>query len=270
MSDLAGPAVGYQEWFSHRHPAERRRHESLAEVYDPASISVLRGLGIGPHWRCLDAGCGRGTIAAWLATRAHRGLTTACDLDTSLLAAGPSAALRTVACDIGAADFAPGSFDLIHARLLLQHLPDPERVLDRMVSWLAPGGWLVVADAFDVAATSTAHPEYAAFHAALYQLLDAETDTRPDWGRGYPDPLVRRGLTDIGVEVITQPVHGGGAYASLLHQSLDRLRPTIADRIGEPALDGVLAQLRDPDFWDLSYALVIATGRKPGTIREAR
>ncbi|MFC3456165.1 class I SAM-dependent methyltransferase [Amycolatopsis speibonae] len=263
-SRSTGTSMGYREWFSHRYSEEQRRHSSLAEVYDPASIRVLASLDIKPQWRCLDAGCGGGTIASWLARQAHQGQTVACDLDLTLFAAEPSPLLHPIACDIGVADFAPESYDLIHARLLLQHLANREQVLDRMVSWLAPGGWLVVADAFDLAATSTAHPRYAAFHEALYQTLDAQTSTRPSWGRGYPEPLVRRGLIDIGVDVITEPVRGGEPYAQLLHESLGRLRPLLRTQgADESELDAVLAQLRDPGFWDLGYALVIAKGRKP-------
>lgn len=269
ISELTGAPV-YHEWFDHRHPDERHRLDLLAEVYDPASIAVLDSLGVQPQWNCLDAGCGSGTIAAWLAQRAHQGQTVACDLDIRLPEAGKPSTLRPMACDIGDVDFAPASFDLIHARLLLQHLPNREEVLDRFVSWLAPGGWLVVADAFDLAASSVTHPDYAAFHDVLFRMLDAQTDTRSAWGRGYPEPLIRRGLTDIGVEVSTQPVQGGGPYASHIHQSLDRVRPMLrAQGVGESALDAVLAQLRDPGFWDLGFALVIASGRKDNPGEEA-
>ena len=184
VTESGVPRPVYREWFDHQHQGELDRLDGLAKLYDPASTSVLDTLGIEPQWRCLDAGCGRGTIAGWIAQRAHQGETIACDLDMSLFDRQPSPALRPMACDIGEADFRPESFDLIHARLLLQHLPNREQVLDRMVSWLAPGGWLVVADAFDLAATSTVHPEYAAFHGAVYEKLAAGNQTRPDWGRG--------------------------------------------------------------------------------------
>ena len=42
----------------------------------------------------------------------------------------------------------PGDpFDLVHARLVLVHLPDRERALAAMVGALRPGGWLLVEDA---------------------------------------------------------------------------------------------------------------------------
>jgi 2-polyprenyl-3-methyl-5-hydroxy-6-metoxy-1,4-benzoquinol methylase len=39
-----------------------------------------------------------------------------------------------------------GRYDLIHARLVLSHLPQRRDVLARLVQALRPGGWLVVED----------------------------------------------------------------------------------------------------------------------------
>ena len=44
------------------------------------------------------------------------------------------------------------AFDLVHTRLLLVHLPRREEALDRMISALKPGGWLL-AEEFDSVST---------------------------------------------------------------------------------------------------------------------
>src|SRR6202012_624857 len=41
----------------------------------------------------------------------------------------------------------PGTFDLVHARLVLVHVPDRARALATMAAALRPGGWLLVEDA---------------------------------------------------------------------------------------------------------------------------
>jgi SAM-dependent methyltransferase len=38
------------------------------------------------------------------------------------------------------------AFDLIHARLVLEHLRERDEVLQKLVRALRPGGWLVIED----------------------------------------------------------------------------------------------------------------------------
>lgn len=49
--------------------------------------------------------------------------------------------------DVRTDDFPEGSFDLVHVRAVLMHIPGRMATLRRMASWLAPGGWLVAQEA---------------------------------------------------------------------------------------------------------------------------
>ena len=52
-------------------------------------------------------------------------------------------------------------YDLIHARLVLSHLPQRREVLVRLTQALRPGGWLVIEDfchAFERAASPPTPP----------------------------------------------------------------------------------------------------------------
>ncbi|KAH9038384.1 S-adenosyl-L-methionine-dependent methyltransferase, partial [Lactarius pseudohatsudake] len=40
--------------------------------------------------------------------------------------------------------WAAGSLDVVHVRLLLIHLPEPRRVLERIAELVKPGGWLLI------------------------------------------------------------------------------------------------------------------------------
>ncbi|MCP2205049.1 hypothetical protein LX90_008787 [Lentzea flava] len=123
----------------------------------------------------------------------------------------------------------------------------------------------MVGDGFDTAAESLTHPEYAAFHTALHAALPKILSTDVTWGRRYPDPLVRRGLRDIGCSAFAPPLRGGDTPHSLmLASSFDRLRPAlVANGTDESLIDTVLRHLRDPDFWDFEFTLVTAWGRRP-------
>jgi len=56
-------------------------------------------------------------------------------------------AFEVVRHDVGADQPPPGAFDLVHARLVLTHVPQRAAALASMVRALRPGGWLVIEDA---------------------------------------------------------------------------------------------------------------------------
>jgi SAM-dependent methyltransferase len=69
----------------------------------------------------------------------------ATDIDTRWLDGTPG--IEVARHDVGAERAPDGPFDLVHARLLLTHVPDRDTALARMAASLRPGGWLVVEDA---------------------------------------------------------------------------------------------------------------------------
>jgi trans-aconitate methyltransferase len=79
--------------------------------------------------------------------------------------------LTALGHDVRTDGFPEGSFDLVHARAVLMHIGQRMATLRRMVSWLAPGGWLLVEDgdfglwSSDYDAIWSAHP--AAWHEAF-------------------------------------------------------------------------------------------------------
>jgi SAM-dependent methyltransferase len=70
----------------------------------------------------------------------------ATDLDTRFLEAAAQDGVAVLRHDILNDPLEPASFDLIHTRLLLMHLPERERALDNMLRALRPGGTLLVED----------------------------------------------------------------------------------------------------------------------------
>jgi SAM-dependent methyltransferase len=111
-----------------------------------------------PHLRpgldLLDVGCGPGTITVDLALAVAPGRVLGVDRSAEVL---HKAAELAVARDAGNAVFeqadaydlpyAAGSFDVVHAHQVLQHLADPVAALREMRRVLRPGGVLALRDA---------------------------------------------------------------------------------------------------------------------------
>jgi len=79
-----------------------------------------------PRTSILDVGCGSADLPAWLAD-SHPGRCFAVGVDRKLLhlRQAPSGVERVVA-DARALPFAPGSFDIVTASLILHHFDEPE------------------------------------------------------------------------------------------------------------------------------------------------
>src|SRR5262249_24306207 len=110
--------------------------------------------GIGPGWYCLEVGSGNGAVGAWMADRVGpSGYVLLTDIDPRFMERSayrrpPHMELRRH--DIGTDPLPQQAFDLIHARLVLCHVPQRQKALARLVAALKPRGWLVVEDFADV------------------------------------------------------------------------------------------------------------------------
>ena len=93
----------------------------------------------------LDVGCAQGTLALLLAERGHH--VTAVDLRPAFLEYARSrhthGDIRFLAANVLEDDI-PGSYDLIYANQIVEHLVHPEQLLLRMRARLKPGGRLVM------------------------------------------------------------------------------------------------------------------------------
>jgi hypothetical protein len=99
---------------------------------------------------------------------------------------------------------------VIHARAVLEHLPDRLAVLDKLVAALRPGGGLLVED-FDLtpgihlpAARQFVMPErlrscFRRQHRAS-AVLGPSVGMDPEFGRELPRHLVEAGLVDVDAE----------------------------------------------------------------------
>jgi SAM-dependent methyltransferase len=131
--------------------AAAERFAAFTELFDPSTFAHIDQLGIAPGWRCWEVGAGGDSVVRWLAGRVGPdGYVLATDIDVTRTraAADPDHPHVEVRAHNVALDPPPeGRFDLVHARLVLVHIPEREKALAAMVGALRPGGWLFLEDA---------------------------------------------------------------------------------------------------------------------------
>ncbi|MFG2039766.1 class I SAM-dependent methyltransferase [Dactylosporangium sp. NPDC048998] len=245
---------------------DRAEHERLAlleSVFDPFSRAGLDRLGVGAGWRCLEVGAGRGSIAFELARRAGAANVTATDLSTRLLGPLAESGVQVLRHDV-LRDAAPGEFDLIHCRFVVDHLPDRRRALERMAGWLRPGGWLLV-EAGSTAPALSSSPVVGRAMAAANAVLARRLGTDPAWARSLPLPLEAAGLAGCTAHAEAPPVRGGSPLARWLRDTLRLVDDAVlADGdLTRADLDRAAATYDDPSFIDYTWLTVAAWGRRP-------
>lgn len=117
--------------------AERERLLEQCLVYEPETRWLLDQLNIRPGWRVIDIGCGPLGILDLLASRVSlEGAVVELEREPRMLEwAGLSVAERNltnvqlVDGDATASSLPPESFDLVHERLVLINVPQPEQLL---------------------------------------------------------------------------------------------------------------------------------------------
>lgn len=123
---------------------ERARLSGMEALWDPGSQALIDELGIGAGWKCLEVGAGGGSMVEWMAFRgAH---VTAIDIDTRYIDHLASESITVRRTDLREDELPQSEFDLVHARLVLEHLTDRKQILERLVTTLKPGGWIVIED----------------------------------------------------------------------------------------------------------------------------
>src|SRR5215469_5300962 len=143
----------------HAASGKRPRLALMSELLDPIERGYIERLGLRPGWRCLEVGCGNGSISRWLADRvAPTGHAVASDLDISYVTGVRQSCLEVRQLDITQDAIEPGVFDLVVARAVLHHLPSARQVLERMIAALKPSGVLLSIEP-DFLPATVAEPE---------------------------------------------------------------------------------------------------------------
>ncbi|KAI9858725.1 MAG: hypothetical protein M1813_007357 [Trichoglossum hirsutum] len=143
-----------------------------------------------PHMHILDVGCGPGTITADLAALVPEGRVTGLEHAPEVLEQARSAAaaraldnIHFVVGDVHALDFPDGTFDVVHAHQVLQHVGDPIHALREMRRVTRPGGIVAVRDADYEGAVWYPEVEGMNDWAKLYLRVARSNGGEPNAGR---------------------------------------------------------------------------------------
>jgi SAM-dependent methyltransferase len=247
------------------------RFAELARLFDASTFRHLRDLGLGPGWRVWEVGAGGPSVPAWLAGQvAPDGEVLASDLDTRwILAADPRPEVRVLRHDVGRDAPPDGPFDLVHARLLLVHVPERDRALAAMVSVLRPGGWLVVEEADPalqpLACLEDGGPEERLANrlkTGFRQLMaDRGVDLR--FGRTLPRRLREAGLAEVAADAYF-PITGP-ACADLERATVEQIRGRLleAGLATAEEIDRHLANLAAGVLDVATSPMITVWGRRP-------
>jgi SAM-dependent methyltransferase len=262
-------AVTKRYEYDHAWEMERVRLAGLESALDPGTRDHLTRLGVGPGTRCLEVGAGGGSVAFWLAERvAPGGLVVATDLETDFLesAAPGYPALKVLTHDITAEDL-PTGFDFVHARWLVEWLPDKRLALERMVSALRPGGTLLIEEP-DFVAIYGSGDSIAVRHVFIAAMRHLESTCPIDceYGRRAMGDLVAVGLEDVQAEGRCPVVRGGTPLATgFLRLTVEKLREPVlaAGEVSPAEFAQALADLQDPSVTVVAPMTVAAWGMRP-------
>lgn len=246
------------------------RFAALSAVFNHVTFTHLDAIGIGPGWRCWEVGAGGPSVPDWMAQRAGpSGRVVATDIDTTWLqAASPGIDVRTH--DVASEPPPDDDFDVVHARLVLVHLPRRAQALANMVRSLRPGGWLIVED-FDTAlitdacldATNDAQRRANRLRHGFVNLLAAR-GVDLAYGRKLPHILRGAGLAPVLADAwfpLTHPATRQLEAANIAQVAAGLIDAGLASR---HEIDAHLAALAQGDTLDLiTPPLITVRGQKP-------
>jgi SAM-dependent methyltransferase len=273
--------------FPHSWEGEGDRLTAVTRLFDPMTRRHLLARGLTDGWRCLEVGAGTGSIALWMSEQVGpKGRVLATDLSLALMEAQGLEAenLELRQHDILADPLPDEEFDLIHTRLVLEHLPGRLDALERLSRALAPGGWLVV----ESIAFGTEHAGSRRGSLLIGGVLNTlklavrRIGFDGTFGRRLPIHLAHLGLSEVGAEGTQVVLIGGSPTVDFARPSLDRVRHLLLEDEGifpapvqkvlstgpvrtalQRPFDGLDRLLSDPEFVYLFPTMMSAWGRRP-------
>lgn len=254
--------------FSNSSAEAQAQLAALETLLDPTTISVLDQLQLPSGARCLEIGAGGGSIARRLADKVGpTGTVLAIDKDTSRLHIDADN-ITVAKHDIRHGLPDAGPYNLIHARLVLLHLPERLTILRTLADALAVGGWLVLGEFSDQTLSVRCVPsleDAALFGTVTSALLRILGDHGADMTWAYQVPVAMR---DAGLHVLHGAEHAdiwrGGGTGCQLHKTntVQKQDELAAAGVSVDDLTRFRQLMDDPTFAARGYQLVCTAAQR--------
>jgi SAM-dependent methyltransferase len=192
------------------------------------------------------------------------GFVLATDIDMRFLDQLSAPGLRVMRHDLLRDPLPEGPFDLVHARYVLEHLPEREAILDGLARSLAPGGWLLVESLGAAPVENTEERDFSAAMLTIRAVLERTIGTNFDWSKSLPDALRRRGFQSINGAVYAPLTGLANASALCWSLTLEQLTPRILG-LGlatEEELARTHELLEDPHFNGVGHGTLSVWGQR--------
>jgi SAM-dependent methyltransferase len=250
---------------SHKLEGERQRLALMSRLLDPIELSYLARLAVGPGWRCLELGCGNGSISQALAERvAPTGQVIASDLDITYIADLKKPCLEVRRIDVFNDAIEAGAYDLVVARALLHHLTPARKALANMVAALKPGGVLLSIEP-DMLPCTVTEPESIRTFWQGWLSWSAQAGIDYFIGRKIPAWLDSLGLEQVAGEGYTAHFNGNSDWAIYWAETMQELAPSLlkSGHVSNDLLDEFHVRYQDPHDWTSVITFTATWGRKP-------
>lgn len=251
---------------------ELARLALLEGIFDSATKRHLEIIRPVEGWRCLEVGAGAGSVARWLATCVGTtGAVVATDVDTRYLRLGPSMSnLEIREHDILQSREDIGLFDLVHCRMLLMHLSEPHKAMERMAKAVRPGGWILIeeGDYGSVLSADLTDPSAAVFTETIRRLCDFLRKagiTDAYFGRQVPSLLEQFGFVHVDQDGWSRIYRGSEPMARFGAGTLQAAAKHMiaAGLLTEEQHEYVQRMFLDPSFVYPGLTLFAAWGQRP-------
>jgi len=127
--------------FANAWEGERKRLDALANIWHANTRRNLETFGPLAGLSVLEVGAGHGSVARWLCDAVGpNGRVVATDIDTRFIDAIESPNFEARRHDIAQDVLEAAAYDVVHCRLVLEHLPASDVALANMAGALKPGG----------------------------------------------------------------------------------------------------------------------------------